>query len=243
MTLDTDILIILRAGRSSLHRIWTLLARRSIDIVLSIYDDAELAGDEFILVHRASGGKYQAAVQLFADHPDLVERYKFFWFLDDDMFVPFTSIYNVARACRLYNFVICQPSLTPDSFFSWPITVSNEAFVWRATDFIEIMCPVMRRDFLIQAIPHMRHTFTGWGQEFIWRRLLQESHELGGIIDVAPVTHTRPVGGGAIYDRYEGGAKGAFAEVLMVLQKLGIPHDPSFKKLLWIISQQGCWIS
>jgi hypothetical protein len=75
------------------------------------------------------------------------------------------------------------------------ITIRHPSFLARFTDFIEIMAPCFRREFLEVCLPLLGETQSGWGLDWILPRR-QRKGALGcAIVDDAEMTHTRPVGG------------------------------------------------
>jgi len=110
---------------------------------------------------------------------------------DDDLdcsSVDFVDMLNIARRNDLDVF---QPALTKDSYYSHPITLQDDTYFGRTTNFVEIMCPV----YTSEAWKRMR-TFLdddnvwGWGYDFV-------TFGKKGIIDCYPVTHTRAVASGS----------------------------------------------
>jgi hypothetical protein len=223
--MDTKLLIVLRAGRDSLHRSWTTVCAKLADVAISLYDDAPIAESDFVLVHRAPGGKYTGVKALFADHPWIMDAYTHFWLFEDDLYLPFESLLAVRDCIENFRFVLCGPSLAPESFAAWPIMIQNQAFHLRATNFVEIMAPIMSRDFLKRTLPMFGENRTGWGYEWLWQTMLAEMNRFAAILDCAPIVHTRPIGSGRLYDDPTGKQPTAFEEMMALVAKYGIDHE------------------
>jgi hypothetical protein len=187
-------LVVCRAGAESLHPRWLGdPASRSWDLLLSAYhDDAPLTGDE-ILVHRVAGSKWQGLADLMAKHGDVVDSYDRIWFPDDDLDCDQAAIDRMFAYADRFDLALFQPSLTHDSFISWPITLRHKGFVLRYTNFVESMAPGFGRTLLGRVRDIFATTVIGWGLDFLWPRFT----ELGqtAIIDATAVHHTRPIGG------------------------------------------------
>jgi hypothetical protein len=219
--MTTKILIVLRAGSASLHRAWTRVCAGAVHVAISLYDDAAVEDAEFVVVHRCRGGKFTGLQAFFADHPAMIDAYTHFWLLDDDLYVPFDSLVQVQDLVARWQFALCAPSLAPESFMSWAITVQNSAFHLRATDFVEIMAPIMSRGFLRRALPLFAENHSGWGYEWLWRTILQDMGTFAAILDAAPIVHARPLGTGTLY---AGGVNGA-DEARALFAKYAIDPD------------------
>jgi len=193
------ILMIVRAGRSTIHPSWIYTATPHVDVALSVYDDSDFSQHPIVKQHSASCGKLQGIKAFFDLHPQLVESYDYFWIFDDDLYLPYETILMVRRLLALFRFALAAPALSHTSFFSWPINIRNDRLLFRGTDFVEIMAPIMSRRFLATCLPHFGENHSGWGQEWLWRRLLQEGNQFAAILDAAPIVHTRPFGRGPIY--------------------------------------------
>src|SRR5947209_6524484 len=53
------VLVIIRVGKSSIHRSWTHTTNGLVDIAISAYDDSDWAGPELRYLHRQPGGKME----------------------------------------------------------------------------------------------------------------------------------------------------------------------------------------
>jgi hypothetical protein len=189
-----------------------------MDIAISAYEDISLAAQPTYR-HLFVGGKFEGIDHFFQSHPNIIEEYTHFWLLDDDLVVPKSTVMNIIELLKYFSFPLSSPSLAPESYFSWPIMLQNKNFLVRATNFVEVIAPIMSADFLKRALPHFSESRNGWGYEWLWHRLLAEMSEPAAIFDCAPVVHTRPVGGGVLYKN--GPPVNKFKE----MQKFWTAHD------------------
>jgi len=221
----TRILIVLRAGADSLHRSWTHLCAGRVDVAISVYDDAPIDAAAFVATNRSPGGKFRGLAAFFDENAWVLNAYSHFWIFEDDLFLPFDSLLTMQTMIERFDFTLCAPSLTTESFMSWPITVQNSSFALRATDFVEVMAPVMSRAFLQRALPHFADNHTGWGYEWLWRKLLDEMNTFAAILDAAPIVHTRPIGKGQLYGEATDNVTVGMAEADELFRKHGIDNE------------------
>jgi hypothetical protein len=228
----TKILIVLRAGAGSLHRSWSRVCAGHVDVAISLYDDLPVDDSEYVVTHRCRGSKFGGLQAFFAAHPWIIDAYTHFWLFEDDLYLPLDSLLTAQEAVERYGLTLSAPSLAPESFATWEITIRNDAFYLRATDFIEIMAPIMSRDFLRAALPLFAECHSAWGSEWLWRRILNEMNTFGAILDAAPIVHTRPVGQGTLYQAATGARISPADEMNALFRRHGIdPAHAPFRNL------------
>jgi hypothetical protein len=189
-------LVIVRAGDRSLHPQWLDRPARSWDLVVSYYGDypARYEG-QYDVFHHCKGSKWRGISDFLQSHPGLVENYDHVWLPDDDLLASGETIDSLFRLCKWFDFTIAQPALTPYSFHSWGITLQQPHSVARITNFVEIMAPCFKAETFGMFSRYFDECSSGWGYEWLWLKIARARnlHKFG-IIDEAPVFHTRPVG-------------------------------------------------
>jgi len=193
------ILIIVRAGRDSLHPLFAGDCGPYADIAVSTFEDVDWSGPGVKFTHYARGGKYQGVSDFFAQNRQVVDAYDYFWFFEDDLEMKPETLAAVHGLLTRFRFMLAAPALTPDSHFSWTIAVRHAGLLFRGTDFVEQMAPIMSREFLRAALPHFAESYTGFGYEWLWQRLLLERGGFAAILDSTPIRHGRPLGSGMLY--------------------------------------------
>lgn len=190
-------LVIVRAGDKSLHRSWLTGAAREFDLFVSYFGDKpdQYQGDGEYYDAR-KGTKYPAIAQLFAEQPELLERYDTFWLADDDLAVSTDVINRMLNLFRGLGLSLAQPALTADSYHSWPLTLEHPDYVVRYTKFVECMAPLFDKPALLACLPTFSECASGYGLDYVWPKLIGRGrrHNIA-IIDATPVRHTRPLGG------------------------------------------------
>jgi hypothetical protein len=189
-------LVFLRVGDTSTHREWIGdPATRSYDVWLDYYgegDSSRWRGDAAHLTDGPGTTKYARALALL---PEL-GRYEAIWFPDDDISVDAGGVERLFATFHAFGMALAQPSLGDGSFVAHEITRWNGAFVVRYTNFVEAMCPLFSRDALVACAPSFTRSISAFGMDMIWPRMLGDPRDRVGMIDAAPVVHTRPIGAG-----------------------------------------------
>jgi hypothetical protein len=197
-------LIVVRAGDKSLHPQWLDKNLRNWDLAVSYFGDyPERYKDQYDHLHVCKGSKWQGLSDFVHTQSDLIAKYEYIWFPDDDLLTTCEVINEFFVICKQLDYSITQPALTRYSHFSWDITLENPATDFRQTDFIEIMAPCFKQ----KTFDLFKGTFeintSGWGLEWLWRHIALKNDVFKfAIIDKTPIYHTRKVGtaahGGAI---------------------------------------------
>lgn len=184
--------VISAVGRDSLHRQWTK-GEPHFDLHLIVYDDSlELfRGDTEYLCHL-KGYKLKIIYQYLELHPELMERYEYFFLPDDDIQMDASNINALFEAMRHYRLKIAQPALC-HSYYSWPHTLKNRYCRLRYTNFVEMMLPCFSREALKKVLFTFNKNGTGWGTEAHWHRLIGNGEKDMAIIDEITAVHTRPI--------------------------------------------------
>lgn len=215
-------LVIVRAGDNSVHPDWLAGNTRDFDLFVSYFgnqpgryaDQAEYHEDR-------KGMKWPVLGELLQAHPELVERYDYFWLPDDDLVTDTATIDRMFAFARAYQLALAQPALTRNSYYTWPLLLQDARYQLRFTRFVEVMAPLFDRDALRTCLPTFTESTSGWGLDSVWPRLLAARGEQAmAIIDAVAVYHSRPVGGGELYKST--GFKAALADEDRVMARYGL---------------------
>lgn len=199
-------LVFARVGGLSLHRNWLLepKASRNWDLQLSTYDE-QLQGldDGDLALSIDTGTKWDSVCRYLRTNPDLLDRYDYIMFPDDDLLFEPNGLSNLFKIMASHDLDIGQPSLLPSSHISYPVTAHCPGFVLRYTNYVEPMCPIIRTDYLRTLLPILARWPTGWGQDDIWTMMMAKPAYRAAFIDASPILHTRPLYTGAVYKTFE----------------------------------------
>ncbi|HKW17044.1 MAG TPA: DUF707 domain-containing protein [Terriglobales bacterium] len=187
-------LVLVRGGDTSLHEIWVRDdPSRNWDIMVSYFGDRpERACSPNLDI---KGPKWPTIKLLLVQDPTIIARYEYIFFPDDDLLFGQDSISTMFNLVKKYEFLLCQPSLSIDSFVSHSITLHHPAFICRYTNFVEIMAPCFSRSSLKICLSSFDENVSGWGLDSLWPELLRRRPGRIGILDAIQIKHTRPVGG------------------------------------------------
>ena len=188
-------LVVVRAGRSSLHPTWLEgSGRAGFDLLVARYEPGpslpERDGHRELAIPGAKVSGYAA---LFRDHPDLLSRYNFIALFDDDIAVSQGDLERLFSIGERFRLDLFQPALSWRSHFSYAATLRNPSFQLRYTSVVEMMCPVFSVAHLRRVLPLFGLSFET-GIDLLWSRVTDDPRLRYAIIDDVAVTHTRPVG-------------------------------------------------
>ncbi len=189
-------LVIVRAGDRSLHPTWTQSEQtRNWDLVVSYFgkDPTRYRSSGERRIDDA-GPKLPGLHQLLA-REEFWRDYDYVWLPDDDLAVGEAGVNRLFEIAASHGLALAQPALSWLSFFSHQLTLRSPSFRLRYTNFVEIMAPCFRSDFLATCLPTFAENRSGWGLDYLWPRLLPAGQRLCAIVDEVEITHTRPLGG------------------------------------------------
>ncbi len=185
---------------------------REFDLCLLFYheqinDPSRYEGVDFF--YHLKDYKYFMLHKLLTEiHPEWLDEYEYFYFLDDDIEIDTRSINQMFRLSRAFNSWISCASLSQDSFCSWKMFKQQPDSFCRYVGQIEVMAPLFQREALRNCLPSFTGNRSSWGVDSVWSKLLGYPKDRLLIFDTVQMRHTQPVGGGELY------------------QKIGVkPHD------------------
>lgn len=200
-------LVVLPFGNSSLNSDWiTNDMHREFDVVLLAYHrlhNSSLANNPAVEVFEYLDYKWWMVQDFFTQHPHYLTRYNAFFFPDDDIEITRSQINQLFRYFNGLPIMLSQPSLTADSFASWPVLFSKKWSAMRYVTTVELMCPIMKRATLEHLLPTFKLTQSGWGIDLLWGKMIAE--KFGPlkitVLDLIEVRHGKPVGEGELYTK------------------------------------------
>lgn len=192
-----EVLFLVRAGRQSLHQSWGTGGNRLFDVHVSYYGETDFPYSDSSDSHSFElGAKWVGIQQYLYKHPEVLDRYAYIGFFDDDLVGTTQTINRLAKALLKDRPLLAQPALTRNSYYSHEVTLARPFSVKRHVNFVEIMCPCIRTDFLKNIIETFAINSSGWGLEWLWaaRARTDFPGESFLIYDHLMIEHTRPVG-------------------------------------------------
>lgn len=179
-------------GKDSLHR-QLLKGDADFDLHLLIYDGSynKFCNDSDFVTCDA-GYKMDMTYRYLHRHPELFEKYEYFFLLDDDIVISTEDVNRLFSMMREYQLKIAQPSLVM-SYYTYKHTAFHPFYILRYTNFVEMMMPCFSRDALKAVLPTFEQKIRWCGIEMHWPVLVGSNHKDMAIVDAVSAKHTRPV--------------------------------------------------
>lgn len=144
----------------------------------------DLPFTNFVVTERTP--KFQLLDKLTED----AKEFDWVFLCDDDVELSSDFLDRFTALADRYDFALCQPARTVDSFTDHPIVQILPGLIARRTNFVEIGPVVcIRRDAMRLLMPFGEASGMGWGLDFVWPRMLARAGLRLGIIDAAPISH------------------------------------------------------
>jgi hypothetical protein len=188
-------LVVARVGRNSLHGCWVDRGEsRAWDLRLAPYQPIPEQDPAVCVVGDVIPGPKWTGLRELFNTWDGWRDYDYIWLPDDDIFANQSTISRMFEVARALGLQLFAPALHETSYYAHFSTMANRRFYGRWVGFVEIMVPGFSRPALEQLLPTLDLTPTGWGWglDSLWPKQLGYANV--GIVDGAPVIHTRPIG-------------------------------------------------
>lgn len=184
--------VFVSVGKDSLHR-QLLKGDADFDLHLLIYDGSynKFCNDSDFVACDA-GYKMDMIYRYLHRHPELFEKYEYFFLLDDDIVISTEDVNRLFSMMREYQLKIAQPSLVM-SYYTYKHTAFHPFYILRYTNFVEMMMPCFSRDALKAVLPTFEQKIRWCGIEMHWPVLVGSNHKDMAIVDAVSAKHTRPV--------------------------------------------------
>jgi len=195
--MKADNLVIVRAGKHSLHPGWTNGAADALpafDLLVAAYDRAAMKADSARVKYRfVPGSKVRGWDTVLNEHADLTTQYARVALIDDDIETDVGTLNRCFALGDAYDLSLWQPSLSHGSFATYGASLQNGRFLLRHVNCIEMMCPFFKVSALKRISPLFSLGFES-GIDLVWCSMVREMGGKCAIVDACAVTHTKPVG-------------------------------------------------
>lgn len=184
--------VFVTAGKDSLHR-QLLKGDADFDLHLLIYDGSynKFCNDADFIACDA-GYKMDMTYRYLQRHPELLEKYEYFFLLDDNIVISTEDVNRLFAMMRKYQLKIAQPSLVM-SYYTYKHTAFHPFYILRYTNFVEMMMPCFSRNALKNVLPTFEARVRWSGVEIHWPVLVETNHKDIAIFDAVSAKHTRIV--------------------------------------------------
>ena len=187
-------LILIRAGSDPRPTFFDTVpaATRHYDIGVNYYAPPH---PEDIMVRLgdlvcAGGLSKMHGAKLLMEASDILTQYEGVLFLDDDLELQFDPDQFFA-VCQEYNLDLAQPALSPECN-GFPITKQHPGLKLRTTNWVEVMAPYMKRDFLKEMAHSFDLSISGWGLDIYWGFHLG-AQRTAAVLDEFVMKHTKEI--------------------------------------------------
>ncbi len=197
-------LVFTSAGDHSNLRRW-LEGRRDFDLWVAYY--GERAGtfrQEADFYSLASGAKFQNLHSCYQSCGEVFARYDAVMVMDDDIVIDATGLTRLFEIRRELDLWVLQPAFRLSGKISWDITRVSPTNKLRYTNFVEMTCPLFRRDKLDAFMAVFDPEIAGYGEDWWFLKTLGADLEkrVAVVDEVACVNpHDREKGGTREIDR------------------------------------------
>jgi hypothetical protein len=191
-------LIIVRAGKRSLHHTWLdANTPRSWELLVCPYEEIgpQPAGVDGLLTSDIIDAPAKfAGLKILLGSWQEWRDYRYVTLADDDLFASQQTWSRFFDYCAQFGASLAQPALTVDPPASHWVTIQNTEFIARRVSFVEGMMPTFRADVLSALLGTLELSPTGhgFGIEFLWGKQLGYKDIF--VVDNTSVVHTRPSG-------------------------------------------------
>lgn len=193
-----DNLIIVRAGKNSLHPKWIAHGENEpvdFDLLVAAYHEDAMGEDTEHVKHvLVRGSKVHGWNVLLTEYSHLVSGYERIALIDDDIDADAQTLNRCFAFGREHDLSIWQPSLSHDSFATYGACLQNKNFLLRHVNHIEMMCPFFKASTLKKIAPLFSLGFES-GIDLVWCSIARDMGGKCAVIDACSVTHTKPIGG------------------------------------------------
>jgi hypothetical protein len=160
-------LVFTSAGDRSNVPLWLRGRHRNFDLFVIHYGESPEAlrsVADFFSVH--SGTKFQNLHYCYSSWPELFSSYDAVMVMDDDIIIgadALTRLFDIRRELDLWAL---QPAFRVSGKISWDITRVRPTARLRYTNFIEMTCPLFRRDKLDAFMAVFDPEIIGYGEDW-----------------------------------------------------------------------------
>lgn len=170
----------------SAYSTWLEDKDRNFDVVLYVYK-GELTDSRIDNHEKKEGFKYQNFYEF--SKTTNIAHYNAIWIVDDDIVMSTKDINKMFDVFEKNDLLLGQPSYDPKSSSGWDISMLDDNYYLRFTNFIENGVAIFSRSALKICLPSMKDIKSGWGADFIWPTILDFPEERIAVIDEVQCYH------------------------------------------------------
>jgi hypothetical protein len=177
-------LVFTSAGDSSNLHHWRK-GRRNFDLWVNYYGDEEdRYKDQCEFYIARKGGKFPNLSYVHRRWKNILDQYDAIFVVDDDIIMDGSSISRLFEIREKHDLWLLQPAFDPRGKISHSITRAKPFSFLRYANFVEVACPLFRKDKLDAFLEVYDPLLVGWGIDWWYMDLLNaDSQRKVAIID------------------------------------------------------------
>ncbi len=156
---------------TNFHTLWSG-DNQTYDIYVIYYgnndDNYNLYKSKVKYIEKRSGSKFQNFLYFYKKNPDIINQYKYFFILDDDIIFNVNCINKMFFIANKYKLSICGPSFDHKSKISHSITKHRSKRFLTYTNFVEVNVPLFNKPALDKLMKVLSPALIGWGIDFLY---------------------------------------------------------------------------
>ncbi|MDD5069437.1 MAG: hypothetical protein PHV17_01815 [Candidatus Omnitrophica bacterium] len=173
-------LVFVSAGdRAQFHQSDNFKKDKNFDLWITYYDDKEK--NQYIehadFYNRRKGSKFINFHYIYQRYRNLLQGYEAIFLIDDDLGLKVSNISRLFEIRQFYDLWILQPSFDPRGKISHAVTRSRPFSSLRYTNFIEVTCPLFKKDKLDLFMKEYNPIVEGAGLDYWYSYLIGNNHK------------------------------------------------------------------
>jgi hypothetical protein len=170
-------LVFTSAGDRANLQSW-LKGKQNFDFWITYYGETKNRYREFCDYYlERKGGKFPNLHYAYQHFREILECYEAIFIMDDDLIISSTEIGYLFEIREKYDLWLLQPAYDPQGKISHPITGARPLSFMRYTNFVEVTCPLFRRDVLDKFMKIYDPILIGWGIDWLYMHALGDKIE------------------------------------------------------------------
>jgi hypothetical protein len=168
-----EYLVFTSAGDHSNLAVW-LDGRRNFDLWITYYGQDKGRFKEIADFYNCRrGAKFPNFYHVYQNWRDILDHYQAIMVMDDDIIIDATAISRLFELRDQFDLWLLQPAFDSNGKISHPITKAKPGLLLRYVNFVEVTCPLFKKEKLDRFMSVYDPALVGWGID--WWFL----HELG----------------------------------------------------------------
>jgi hypothetical protein len=165
---------------------------RNFDIWVNYYGNEENRyKDQSDFYTSIKGGKFSNLHYVYQHWKDILNHYQAILVMDDDLIIDGSSISRLFGLREEYDLWLLQPAFNPRGKVSHSMTRVNPLTFMRYTNFVEMTCPLFRKDKLDNFMKVYNPVLIGYGVDYWYMDILGPDIE-GKVVIVDAITCINP---------------------------------------------------